>query len=258
MRYTIIKRDDEFSKDMANAMQANLEGDPFFHKDEDQPELVIVIGGDGTFLAGLHRYLALVDSVKFLCFNTGRIGYYNEFSLEESAKIVQWLKEGSLRLRNFSLLQLNDGKNVHYAINEFILSGLMKNVEYDVYLDGKRMEHYFGMGLIVNTCTGSMGYNRSLGGAAIDTDINVMELTEIAAVRSKAYESIGSPVILNQKRVITFEERNNRPGTLLADNIPIKNVNARRFSISMSNKKVACYSMEDDVFLPRLRKTLGF
>lgn len=258
MRYCLIKRDDSFSEEVENSIAKKLEHDSFFSKDSIHPELVIVIGGDGTFLAALHHYMTHVDSLRFLCFNTGRIGYYNEFSISDVDMALEGVKDGTLKTKSFPLLALNGEKETHYAVNEFIVSGLLKNVEYDILLDGQFLEHYFGMGLVVSTTTGSMGYNRSIFGSILDTKLRAMELTEIAAIRSKAYQPIGSPVVIDGGRTLTFQEKNHRPATLLQDNLTFQKEADPVFTIQYGTKNAMCYVKDDDVFVPRLRKTLGY
>ncbi len=258
MRYCIFNRDDTFSKEMALKVKSFLSVDPFFSFSKDDPELVIVIGGDGTFLAAFHQYEHNLENKTFLSFNTGTIGYYNEFDIHDYVNILNSIKENSFPTRDFSLLEYSDNKNTYYSINEFIISGLIHNVEYDVYLDNEKIEQYFGMGFVVSTSTGSMGYNRSINGPIVDIDNDGMILTEIAAIRSKAYQAIGSPLVLSNKRTLTFKERNNRPGSLLIDNILTEEKVSKEFSIKISNIKVHCYSKEKDPFVARLKKTMGF
>lgn len=258
MRYSIISRDDEHSKKMSFEISAFLKKDMFFCLDEITPDLVIVIGGDGTFLGALHRYIQNINKIRFLCFNTGTIGYYNEFNVNSFKETLNPIKENTLPTRTFSLLKCVSENSIHYAINEFILSGLVKNVEYEVFLDGEKLEDYFGMGLVVSSSTGSMGYNRSINGSIVDIDIGGMEMTEIAAIRSKAYSPIGSPVVFSKNRILKFKEKNSRPGSLLADNILVEKTLAKEFAISVAEDKVICYSLEKDPFLARLKKTLGF
>lgn len=258
MRYIIINRDDDFSKKMSSDIVSFMSKDSFFIKDEKDPELIIVIGGDGTFLHAMHKYADKLDSIKFLCFNTGTIGYYNEFDVHKYEETIKSIKENLLPTREFSLLEYSSKNQSHYAINEFIFSGLIKNVEYDVYLDGEKLERYFGMGLVIATSTGSMGYNRSINGSIMDINVDGMEVTEIAAIHSKAYSSVGSPLILDKKRVLTFKEVNGRSGYILKDNILVNEKTDDEFSIFISKKKAVCYSIEKDPFLARLKKTLGF
>ena len=258
MRYCIFNRDDSFSKEMALEIKSFLSVDSFFSFDEENPELIIVIGGDGTFLGAFHKYENNFENKKFLSFNTGTIGYYNEFDINDYVNILNSIKEGSFPSRNFSLLEYRDNKNIYYSINEFIISGLIHNVEYDIYLDNEKFEQYFGMGLVISTSTGSMGYSRSINGPVVDIDNDGMTMTEIAAIRSKAYQPIGSPVVLSKERTLTFKERNNRSGSLLVDNILTEDKTSKEFSIKISDKKVRCYSKEKDPFAARLKKTMGF
>lgn len=258
MRYFIVSRDDERSKKMSLEISSFLKKDMYFSYSEISPDIVIVIGGDGTFLGALHKYIDKVNEIRFLCFNTGTIGYYNEFHIDSYEEILHSIKEKTLPTRAFSLLQYSSKSRKEFAINEFIVSGLVKNVEYEVYLDGEKLEDYFGMGLVISSSTGSMGYNRSINGAVLDIMADGMEMTEIAAIRSKAYSPIGSPVVLSKDRILTFKEKNSRSGNLLADNILIEKGCAKEFSISIAKEKVICYSLEKDPFLARLKKTLGF
>lgn len=258
MRYCIVSRDDEHSKKKSFEFSSFIEKDAFFSLDETSPELVIVIGGDGTFLGALHRYIDKINQVRFLCFNTGTIGYYNEFDVNSFEELIHSIKEKTLPTRAFSLLKYSSDDCTHFAINELILSGLIKNVEYEVFLDGEKLEDYFGMGLVISSSTGSMGYNRSINGSIVDIQIDGMQMTEIAAIRSKAYSPIGSPVVFSKDRVLTFKEKSSRPGSLLADNILVEEECAKEFSISIAQEKVICYSLEKDPFLARVKKTLGF
>ena len=258
MRYCIFSRDDERSQKMSFEISSFLEKDAFFSLDEASPELVIVIGGDGTFLGALHKNIGKIDQMKFLCFNTGTIGYYNEFDVTSFKELIHSIKEKNLPTRAFSLLKYSANDCSHFAINELILSGLIKNVEYEVFLDGEKLEDYFGMGLVISSSTGSMGYNRSINGSIVDIQIDGMQMTEIAAIRSKAYSPIGSPVVFSKDRVLTFKEKNFRSGSLLADNILLEEKCAKEFSISIAQEKVICYSLEKDPFLARVKKTLGF
>lgn len=258
MRYCIVSRDDEHSKKKFFEFSSFIEKDAFFSLDETSPELVIVIGGDGTFLGALHRYIDKINQVRFLCFNTGTIGYYNEFDVNSFEELIHSIKEKTLPTRAFSLLKYSSDDCTHFAINELILSGLIKNVEYEVFLDGEKLEDYFGMGLVISSSTGSMGYNRSINGSIVDIQIDGMQMTEIAAIRSKAYSPIGSPVVFSKDRVLTFKEKNSRPGKLLADNILLEEKCAKEFSVSIAQEKVICYSLEKDPFLARVKKTLGF
>ena len=258
MHYCIVSRDDEHSKKKSFEFSSFIEKDAFFSLDETSPELVIVIGGDGTFLGALHRYIDKINQVRFLCFNTGTIGYYNEFDVNSFEELIHSIKEKTLPTRAFSLLKYSSDDCAHFAINELILSGLIKNVEYEVFLDGEKLEDYFGMGLVISSSTGSMGYNRSINGSILDIQIDGMQMTEIAAIRSKAYSPIGSPVVFSKDRVLTFKEKSSRPGNLLADNILLEEKCAKEFSVSIAQEKVICYSLEKDPFLARVKKTLGF
>ena len=56
--------------------------------DNENPELVFSIGGDGTFLKATHLYLDKLDKVVFACINKGQLGYFSDFFVEDIDDIL--------------------------------------------------------------------------------------------------------------------------------------------------------------------------
>ena len=45
--------------------------------DNENPEVVLSVGGDGTFLKAVQKYLPIINNVKFLCLNKGKLGFFS-------------------------------------------------------------------------------------------------------------------------------------------------------------------------------------
>lgn len=153
-----------------------------------RPDLIIVLGGDGTLLSQTRRCMDLDAPV--LGVNLGRVGFMAEFdvsSLEAQAPAL--LGDGTLRFSEYSALSVAvrtaDGRTgpSRVAINEAaILSGPpYRMVTLGISIDGAQGPTVSGDGLVVATPLGSTAYNLSAGGPIIEPHVNAFALTPIAA-----------------------------------------------------------------------------
>ncbi len=154
--------------------------------DRDLPigtDLVISIGGDGTFL----RTAAWVGDreIPILGVNTGHLGYLAGVSLDELLVNVDKYISTSMATESRTLIEVvsNEVRGSRYALNEVtiakedtasIISAMTK-------IDGRELADYRADGLIVATPTGSTAYNLSVGGPIIEPSAPVFVLSPIAA-----------------------------------------------------------------------------
>ena len=47
--------------------------------DEENPQLVVTIGGDGTLISAFHKYSHLLNTVRFIGIHTGHLGFYTDW-----------------------------------------------------------------------------------------------------------------------------------------------------------------------------------
>lgn len=257
MRYAIAqKKDDDYSALLAGKIRTLLQANRLFVHDEKDPEVVIVIGGDGTFLTAVHQYLDRLERVRFLAVKSGKLGYYCDFEEKDIDRLEDILLSSKPVLHDYELLELEIKQQKYYALNEFTLSGGFKNIQYDIYLDDDLLETFFGEGLLVSTATGSLAYNRSLFGGIVDSKLSSLQLTEIAGVSSNVYHSVKNPIVLSSKRTLRFSPHEGRSGALGCDNLIIGSAPSQDFVIHISPKKLRCFAAECDIFITKLRKTI--
>jgi NAD+ kinase len=134
----------------------------------DLPDMVISVGGDGTFLEAMLKVKDLGIPVAGV--NTGRMGFLANISNEEISNSVDMLCRGDYELIDRSLLEIIEpaflfGSNNSTALNEItIQKNTPSMVTINVYVDGTYLNTYWADGLIVSTATGSTAYNLSVGG----------------------------------------------------------------------------------------------
>src|SRR5690625_6966647 len=56
--------------------------------DMENPDLVISVGGDGTFLEAFHRYIDKLEKTAFIGVHTGHLGFYADWTSDEVEKLV--------------------------------------------------------------------------------------------------------------------------------------------------------------------------
>lgn len=255
MKYKLFTKNGLENDALTKAVKDAIEKEPRLISDSN-PEIAIIVGGDGTFLAAVQELFPKNKETKFLCFNGGTIGFYNDFTIDDVDDISKIIFENKYSLGYIDALEAIIGNEHYFALNEFNITGLNKNIDYDVYLDSDYLEHFFGAGIIVSTPNGSPAYNRSLGGAIIDQSLHLMELTEVAGIHSKAYKSIGNTLVVSENRSFTFKANSIRVGYLYADGIKTTNLPLNEFKITYSKNKVLSYVKKDDYFVNRLHKSI--
>ena len=69
-RFTIVSKNDDLSNQIKQKIHDALAKMDLI-SDENNPELVIAVGGDGTFLRTIHKYVNALDALLFVGIHTG-------------------------------------------------------------------------------------------------------------------------------------------------------------------------------------------
>ncbi len=256
MKYCLFTKNGLEKSPLVKKIESVLKADGRFSESFSMPDLVIVVGGDGTFLKAAHAVFPSNPSAKFLAFNAGTIGFYNDFVDSDVEDIPPIVFDNKYALGQIDTIEASVNEKTYYAWNEFNITGLDSNIDYDLLLDSRFMEHYFGAGLVISSPTGSLAYNRSLHGAIIDPSLHLLEITEVAPIRSKAHKTIGNPLLVSKERSIELKSDSTRGGYLYADGIRMMDERIDRVEIHYSKLKLLSYLKKEDYFLDRLHKTI--
>ena len=177
--------------------------------DNNNPDIVFSVGGDGTFLRAVHNYIDKLDKVLFIGINYGSLGFLYDFSKEEIPMIMEKISKNDFSVKEQRLLKgevtYEYSKQDIFALNEIRIENPFHTLMSEVLINDELLETFCGNGLIVSSNLGSSAYNKSLGGALIDNDIEAMELTEVAGIQNKVYNSLNSSLIVNNNKTITFK-----------------------------------------------------
>lgn len=150
-------------------------------------DMVIVIGGDGTFLRTARLF---VDSdVPIFGINRGRLGFLTEFSPQEYKKYLLDVIEGNFNVAERAVMEavhLRKGVELskYYFLNDAVVTkgAFARIIHLELDLDDAFLNSYAGDGLIISTPTGSTAYSLSAGGPIVVPSLNnVYLVTPICA-----------------------------------------------------------------------------
>lgn len=135
-------------------------------------DLIIVVGGDGTFLKTAH---AMHTKIPFLCINadpTKTEGFFSQTTAATVEKKIEQILKGKCKPKQLWRLQARiDGTSIEQCMNEYYI-GEQKPYHVSKYIMdiGKKKEMQKSSGVIVSTAAGSTAWCRSAGGKVMPID----------------------------------------------------------------------------------------
>ena len=105
-----------------------------FDFDQDNPDVVIFVGGDGTLLRAVHEYIDNIDNISFLGIHQGKLGFYTGYTLDEIDEALSDLANEEYYLSTSHLLEAKSKNDVVYAVNEVRLENPFHTFISNVYI----------------------------------------------------------------------------------------------------------------------------
>jgi NAD+ kinase len=148
--------------------------------DGDDADLAIVLGGDGTMLRALKRFLGA--GVPVLGVNFGRVGFLAGVPQEDFEAGVARALKGEIVTVELPTLEAELGGERHPAVNDVVVASasLGRMVELRWAIAGEDLGSVPCDGLICCTPSGSTAYNLSNGGPVLVWGLDAMAVTFVA------------------------------------------------------------------------------
>lgn len=223
----------------------------------DGADLILSVGGDGTFLSAARH--ASVRDIPVLGVNMGRVGFLSENRPED---VVKALETKDLKIEECPMLKavvnLGGGsggcENKEFiALNEVSVhrfGAAMLGVE--VSLGDKRLPTYWADGLIVATSLGSTAYSLSAGGPIVFPGSGVLMVTPIAPHNLNVRPLI---VPLDSEISMTFRSRDSRL-VFSADNETLDMAAGASVSVSLAKFRLKRVRIRNSNFINALTSKL--
>lgn len=151
-----------------------------------ETDLMVSIGGDGTFLRGAK--LVAGTGAGILGINSGHLGFLSSMQPEVLREHWEEIRSGACPVDERTMLEASvcdaEGRLLlrEVALNEvaIIRRNMATMIRVSAEVEGERMADYMGDGLLVATPTGSSAYAMSVGGPLIHPGCAAMLIIPIA------------------------------------------------------------------------------
>jgi NAD+ kinase len=151
-----------------------------------RPEIVVVLGGDGTILRGAE--LARAAGAPVLGVNLGRVGFLAEAERDDIDDVADRVLARSYQVEERMTLDVEltlDGRQMGsaWALNDVSIEKAARALMVDiaVEVDGRPLSVWGCDGVIAATPTGSTAYSFSAGGPVVWPEVEALLLTPLAA-----------------------------------------------------------------------------
>jgi NAD+ kinase len=149
-----------------------------------KPDLVIVLGGDGTLLAVARIFGGVGTPI--LGVNLGFLGFLTEIRLADLYTTLEGWCASCHNLDERTMLHASlwrGGKehSSYEALNEVVVSkgDIARMGDFSVELDGRSVARFRADGVIVSTPTGSTAYTLAANGPILTPDVDALVVTPI-------------------------------------------------------------------------------
>jgi NAD+ kinase len=179
-------------------------------------DLVVSIGGDGTFLRGARA--AAMAGAPVLGVKVGRLGFLTEVEPTDALPLIREALAGRARVeRRLAVVAepLDDGAfPSEWAMNEIMVekSARHRLVRLRMAVDGDYVTTFSADGVIVATPTGSTAYSFSARGPIVSPEVPCIIVTPIAA-----HMVFDRSLVLSPDQVVTLEVLGDEDGLVSAD-----------------------------------------
>lgn len=181
---------------------------------ENDSDLVVVFGGDGTFLAAARHLTPL--NIPVLGINYGHLGFLAEYGDLSAEELLKFIKEKNFTIEERSMLEasIEGQSNTFNALNDIVIHRIPQaNLLYtDLYIDNNLLHSFRADGIVICTPTGSTAYALSAGGSVMDPNIRAFQIVPIAS-----HSFTSRPHVVSDNQTIVLESKDEGEFTLQAD-----------------------------------------
>ena len=149
-----------------------------------KPDLVVVLGGDGTLLATARAFAH--TNTPLLSVNLGALGFLTEVPLSDLYATLQAWCDGTAAIEVRSMMHAElfcGGKPTRQwdALNDVVVAKgtIARMADFAVEIDRQPIATFRADGVILSTPTGSTAYNLSAHGPIVMPTVNAMLVTPI-------------------------------------------------------------------------------
>jgi NAD+ kinase len=222
--------------------------------DGDAVDLAVVLGGDGTTLRALHRFLG--TAVPVLGVNFGRVGFLSAMGRDAMEDGLARAFAGERRVVELPTLEVDADGVEAVAVNDAVCatSQIGRMMEFAWSVGGEDLGIQPCDGVICASSTGSTAYNLSSGGPVLVWGLDAMAVTFVSPHSLHA-----RPLVV--PRGLELRVRNETRTTtakVIADGIPVAELaEGKEASVRLGERRALLALLPEMTFFHRYRETFA-
>jgi NAD+ kinase len=220
---------------------------------DDEPDLVVVLGGDGTILRAFHEHLGRAPVIGV---NFGRFGFLASIEPGHLEEGLSRAFAGEYVVLDFPTLEYGKGQRRAVAVNDFVAAsaGVGRIVEIEWAIGGEPLGRVPCDGIILATPPGSTAYNLSNNGPVLMWGIDAMAVSFIAP-----HSLLARPLVVPRGRDVVVTNRTPEVAVaLVADGQPVGELEpGDSVTVRLGSERSLLATLPDATFLTRFRAAFG-
>jgi NAD+ kinase len=219
------------------------------------PDLAVTLGGDGSMLKALRRFLG--RGVPVIGVNFGRVGFLTSIAADELEQGLERAFSGDFAVVELPTLELRLGDDTVPAVNDVFAtsSTLGRMVELAYAVGGEDLGVLPCDGVICSTPSGSTAYNLSNGGPVLVWGLDAMAITFVAP-----HSLHVRPLVVPRGRELTITNRTDTGGmvTVLVDGQEAGKLEVGQgFDVGIAEQTSLLATLPERTFFSRYRETFA-
>ena len=219
--------------------------------DPTTADLAVVLGGDGTMLRALKRFVG--TSVPVIGVNLGRVGFLASVGRDELEEGLGRVFSGEYEIVELPAVEAECGSDRWTAVNDVVVtsSTIGRMIELGWAIGGEDLGQLPCDGLICSTPSGSTAYNLSNGGPVLVWGLDAMAINFVAPHSLHA-----RPMVVPRGLDLAVENRTDEvAATVLADGHPVHELQpGDRVITRLSDERSLLATLPESTFVSRYRR----
>jgi NAD+ kinase len=220
---------------------------------QEDPELVVVLGGDGTMLRAFHEYLSRAPVIGV---NFGRFGFLASMQPDELEGGLLRVFAGEYVVLGLPTLDYQQNGTSSVAVNDVVVGSgsLGRLVELEWAIGGESLGMVPSDAIIAATPSGSTGYNLSNNGPVLMWGIDAMAVSFVAPHSLHA-----RPLVVPRGSDLVVTNRSDEiPLALIADGQRVGEVAPDGdVTVRLGDANILLATLPDVTFLTRFRSAFA-
>jgi NAD+ kinase len=221
---------------------------------ETEADIAVVLGGDGTMLRALTRFLG--TGVPVVGVNFGRVGFLSSMPRAELETGLGRIFSGEYEVVELATLEVEASDQRWVAVNDAVAASavLGRMIELEWSVGGEVLGLQPCDGLICSTPSGSTAYNLSNGGPVLMWGLDAMTITFVAPHSLHAR----SLVVPRGRDLIVWNRTPGLNAAVLVDGHPVTEVGSGgRVVMRLGPDRSLLATLPEATFVRRYRQAFG-